>query len=97
MQVVGSDTHRAMRKAVHGEAVWCPPSSAKMGGGEPQPCRKCGRGTRSELLLCKDCGIDGAKKALHRAKARAWRLNPGVVHEVLVMARRMRKLPFVGL
>ena len=44
---------------------------------EPMPCRKCGRGTKSETqLFSKPFHSDHAKKALHRAEAKARRLHP---------------------
>ena len=53
-------------------------------GSEPHPCRRCGRVTKAESWLCrKQCGVDNAQKALHRAEARAKRLHPALMHELL--------------
>ena len=67
-------------------------------GTEPKPCRKCGRGTKSETQLCsKPCQSDHAKKALHRAEAKARRLHPLLMQELLLAAHRQQLLPFIGL
>ena len=67
-------------------------------GTEPRPCRKCNRGSKSETQLCsRGCGADNAKKALHRAEAKARRLHPARMHELLLAAHRQRILPFIGL
>ena len=64
-------------------------------GTEPKPCRKCGRETKSETQLCsKPCRSDHAKKAFHRAEAKARRLQPVLMQELLLAAHR---LPFIGL
>ena len=62
---------------------------------ELKPCRKCGRGTKSETQLCsKPCRSDHAKKALHRAEAKARRIHPMLMQKLLLAAHR---LPFIGL
>ena len=67
-------------------------------GSEPHPCRRCGKGTQGETRLCsKECGADRGQKALHRVEARAKRIYPAVMHELLRMAERQRTLPFIGL
>ena len=64
---------------------------------EPKPCRKCGNGRRSETVLCQGCGSDHAKHALYRAERVARHMHPVVMHELLGLAKRMRRTPFVGL
>ena len=67
-------------------------------GTEPKPCRKCGRGTKSETQLCsKPCRSDHAKKALHRAEAKARRLHPVLMQELLLASQRQQLLAFIGL
>ena len=67
-------------------------------GTEPHSCRWCGRGTKSETQLCsRVCRSAHVKKALHRAEAKARRLHPALMHELLLAAHRQRILPFVGL
>ena len=67
-------------------------------GTKPKPCRKCGRGTKSETQLCsKSCRSDHAKKALHRAETKARRLHPVLMQELLLAAHRQQVLPFIGL
>ena len=59
-------------------------------GTEPKPCRKCGRGTKSETQLCsKPCRSDHAKKDLQRTEAKVRRLHPVVMQELLLAARRL--------
>ena len=67
-------------------------------GSEPYPCRRCGKGTQGETQLCsKECGAYRGQKALHRVEARAKRIYPAVMHELLRVAERQRTLPFIGL
>ena len=66
-------------------------------GTEPKPFRKCGRGTKSETQLCsKHCRSNHAKKALHRAEAKARRLRPVLMQELLLEAHWQQLLPFIG-
>ena len=67
-------------------------------GSEPQPCRRCGKGTKAETQLCsKECGADRGQEALHRVEVRAKRIYPTVMHELLRTAEHQRTLPFIGL
>ena len=65
---------------------------------KPHPCQQCGKGTQGETRLCsKECGAERGQKALHRVEARAKRIYPTVMHELLRMAEHQRTLPFIGL
>ena len=67
-------------------------------GSEPKPCRRCGRGTKSETVLCsKECGSDRGKKALKRAEAPARRAYARVLDELLRLAKYQQATPsFIG-
>ena len=81
MPVAGRGEHWAMRNVYD----LCDIHRAQMRkkpGTEPHPCRRCGKGTKSEFWLCSNiCGADRAQKVLARAEARAKRLHSACMWE----------------
>ena len=67
-------------------------------GSIPQPCRECGKGTKSETYLCSTaCGSDRVKKTLYRVEVKTRRLHKVLMEELSLSASRQRECPFIGL
>ena len=58
-------------------------SQIRKGYTPPRPCRRCGKGTNAETLLCRACGNASAQMRIVRIEKKARKLFPKVMEELL--------------